>query len=188
MTALLALLIAAAAAPDAGVPAAPEPRELAGTGRASLCAELKKSDRELAAARAKLDEDREALAAERGRLEALAAEIAKAREALREETARLDALVKRAQPAPEPRAAPEAPAAGKPKQDLDDLARAVKAMHPDQAATLVSRLDRDLGARLLAQMRPADAGAVMQRLDAEVAADLLSQMAALPKPRKAVRP
>jgi len=223
MSWLVALLIATT--PDAGVAAVPghapaaatatTTREPAGTARSALCAELKKSGRELAASRAKLDEDTKALEAERAKLEAeratleaVATEIAKSREALREETARLEALLKRAPGGPgSPSAAttptgtssapgahtgaePSASAAAmdaKSKQDLDGLAMAVKAMRPEQAATVVARIDRDLGARLLSRMRPADAGAVMQRLEAEVAADLLQQMAALPKSKKVVK-
>ena len=57
------------------------------------------------------------------------------------------------------------------------MAKTLKSMKPDQAATLLARLDRPLAVSLLRRMRPGDAGAVLEKMKPETAADLFSLMA-----------
>ncbi len=59
----------------------------------AICDELRRAARDRREDRSKLTQEREALAKERARLEALAEEIAQARTALKEETARLQAMI-----------------------------------------------------------------------------------------------
>ena len=125
---------------------------------------------------------------DRARLEQLAFEIAHAREALRQETTRLEALIKQAGPAdggagsppsessPVPEAA-AAPAKDTAREQLDSVSKALKGMKPEQAAAVLSLLDRSLAAQVLRNMRPADAGAVMGFLKPEQAADLATEIA-----------
>ncbi len=130
-------------------------------------------------------EELAALGRERARLEKLAAEITAARAALKTETARLDekvkavekeekeAAAKRAASAKTP--SPQARADGKPPGEA--LAKTLKGMKADQAAALVSRLERRLAVDLLRHMRPADAGTVLEKMKPETAAELFSLMA-----------
>ena len=74
------------------------------------------------------------------------------------------------------------------KSQLDTLAKTVKAMKPEQAASLVARLDKNLGAALLGRMKPADASAVMDRLKPEQVAELVGLMVAPSKSREATEP
>ena len=125
---------------------------------------------------------------DRARLEQLTFEIAHAREALRQETARLEALIKQAGPpdggagsppgesSPAPEAA-AAPAKDTAHEQLDSVSKALKGMKPEQAAAVLSLLDRRLAAQVLRNMRPADAGAVMGFLKPEQAADLATEIA-----------
>ena len=125
---------------------------------------------------------------DRARLEQLTFEIAHAREALRQETARLEALIKQSGPAdggagsppsessPAPEAA-AAPAKDTAREQLDSVSKALKGMKPEQAAAVLSLLDRRLAAQVLRNMRPADAGAVMGFLKPEQAADLATEIA-----------
>jgi flagellar motility protein MotE (MotC chaperone) len=125
---------------------------------------------------------------DRARLEQLAFEIAHAREALRQETARLEALIKQAGPpdggagTPPSESSPAADAAAAAAKDmareqLVSVSKALKGMKPEQAAAVLSLLDRRLAAQILRSMRPADAGAVMGFLKPEQAADLATEIA-----------
>lgn len=120
-----------------------------------------------------------AIARERSRLEKLSAEIATARAALEAETARLDEKVKKAELGASAATSQAQPfpsrQGGKPPAPT--LAKTLKGMRAEQAATLISRLDRRLAADLLRQMRPADAGGVLEKMKPETAAELFSLMA-----------
>lgn len=149
--------------------------------RKALCGELTRTNKELAAARAKLETDRKALDTERKELEKLKAEIAQARVGLRVETDKLEGLLAKRGDAPAPGDHPSArPAVAARPQELDALARTIKAMKPEAAAALVQRTDPTLAASLLKRMKPADAGAVMDRLKPDQAADLLALMSTMP--------
>lgn len=117
------------------------------------------------------------------------ADIEKAREALRQETARLEALLKAtgncggnigmtmgdgfASPTMvSPTALREAPT-----EQIDAVSKTMKGMKPEQAAALVSRLDRALAAEIIRRMKPADAGAILGLLKPELAAELATQIA-----------
>jgi flagellar motility protein MotE (MotC chaperone) len=124
-------------------------------------------------------EERGTLHAERERLEQLAAEINKAREELRQDTARLEAML----------AARDAAGAnggatndsGEPAKKipspLDNLAKAIRGMKPEQAAPILSRVERKLAADVLLRMPGADAGKVMGVCKPEVAAELAAEIA-----------
>ncbi len=129
-------------------------------------------------------EELAALGRERARLEKLAAEITAARAALKTETARLDEKVKKEKEEKEEAAkrassakppSPQVRADGKPPGEV--LAKTLKGMKADQAAALVSRLERRLAVDLLRHMRPADAGTVLEKMKPETAAELFSLMA-----------
>jgi flagellar motility protein MotE (MotC chaperone) len=180
--------IALAAAPDGGTapsevvpmvdaqpiapPDGPVPPPLT---RKALCGELTRTSKELSAARARLD-------AERNELEKLKAEIAQSRAGLRAETDKLEGLLAKRGDAPAVPSSEKAnskPSTARP-QELDALARTVKSMKPEAAAALVQRTEPNLAAALLKRMKPADAGAVMDRLKPDLAADLIVLMAAIP--------
>ena len=125
---------------------------------------------------------------DRTRLEQLASEITQAREALRQETARLEALIKqrgscdgeaRSLPSESSPSAAVAATAAKDmaREQLESVSKAMKGMKPEQAAAVVSRLDRRLAAEVLRRMRPADAGGVMGYLKPELAAELATEIA-----------
>jgi flagellar motility protein MotE (MotC chaperone) len=124
---------------------------------------------------------------DRTRLEQLASEIAHAREALRQETARLEALIKQRGSSEgegvtsiesSPAAAAAATAAkDTAREQLDSVSKAMKGMKPEQAAAVLSLLERRLAAQVLRRMRPADAGAVMGYLKPEQAAELATEIA-----------
>ena len=123
---------------------------------------------------------------DRARLEQLASEIAQAREALRQETARLEALIKQSGPCEgEGRSsssegsssAAAAAAKDMAREQLESVSKALKGMKPEQAAAVLSLLDRRLAAQVLRRMRPADAGAVMGYLKPEQAAELATEIA-----------
>jgi len=127
-------------------------------------------------------------ASDRARLEQLDSEIGHAREALRQETARLEALIKQAGPpeggagTPPSESSPAADAAAAAAKDmareqLVSVSKALKGMKPEQAAAVLSLLERRLAAQILRSMRPADAGAVMGFLKPEQAADLATEIA-----------
>jgi len=118
--------------------------------------------------------------------EEILAEINKAREALRQETARLESLLKAAGscgilPGAESLSAPTAlsPLALREAsaEQIDSVSKAMKGMKPEQAAALVSRLDRGLAAEILRRMKSADAGAILGILKPELAADLATEIA-----------
>jgi flagellar motility protein MotE (MotC chaperone) len=168
---------------DAG---APEPQatpsSLSGT---ALGDELRRSAQARQTERQKLEDERKALTAEREKLEKLAAELAAAREELRVETQKLQeaSRASAANGSQGGAAAGARAVANIGKQQLEDLASAVKSMKPDQAASLISRLDRPLAVALLQKMKPNAVAKVMENLRPDVAADLLSGMAvAPPKP------
>ena len=133
---------------------------------------------------------------DRTRLEQLASEINQAREALRQETARLEALIKqrgscdgevRSLPSESGPSAAITAAAAKDmaREQLESVSKTMKGMKPEQAAAVVSRLDRRLAAEVLRRMRPADAGAVMGHLKPELAAELATEIATRkPSPAK----
>jgi flagellar motility protein MotE (MotC chaperone) len=148
----------------------------------ALCDELRKTAKERASFQKQLEDEKKAVAAEKAHLEEIVADITKQRQALKEETARLEALLARASgEAPKTAGAP----AAKPiKPDFEGLAKTVRSMKPDQAASLITRVDRDLGAKVLSRMKPQDAGAILEKLKPELAADLLADMASLPAPKK----
>ena len=133
---------------------------------------------ELRAASQRRQDELAAIARERTRLEKLSTDIATARAALESETARLDDKVKKAEAAkptgPQPPTTDGQPR-GKPSGET--LAKTLKGMKPDQAAALVSRLERRLAVNLLRQMRPADAGGVLEKMRPETAAELFALMA-----------
>jgi flagellar motility protein MotE (MotC chaperone) len=127
-------------------------------------------------------EERTGTRAEREKLEQLAGEIAKAREGLRQDTAKLEALLA-ARDAFVQAAPPSAPAGGdgepgkKVPTSLDNLAKAIRGMKPEQAAPIISRVDRKLAADVLLRMPGGDAGKVMGVCKPEVAAELAAEIA-----------
>jgi len=127
----------------------------------ALSDELRRSARERAKEQARLEAERERLARQ-------AKEIAEARAALKEETARLEGLLGKGAGGPG-KAGTSGEAA-----PLDALARTVKGMKAEQAAALLTRLDRALAAAILERMRPADAAVVMDKLDPSVGAQLFA--------------
>jgi flagellar motility protein MotE (MotC chaperone) len=122
---------------------------------------------------------------EREKLEHLAAEINKAREALRQDTARLEAMLAARDAAAQAAPPSTAPAAGgeggeTPKKvptPLDNLAKAIRGMKPEQAAPIISRVDRKLAADVLLRMPGADAGKVLGVCKPDVAAELAAEIA-----------
>jgi flagellar motility protein MotE (MotC chaperone) len=123
--------------------------------------------------------------AERERLEQLAAEINKAREGLRQDTARLEAMLAARDALPSPVASSGTPSEGgdggepakKVPSPLDNLAKAIRGMKPEQAAPIISRVDRKLAADVLLRMPGADAGKVLGVCKPEVAAELAAEIA-----------
>ena len=104
--------------------------------------------------------------AEREKLEQLAAEINKAREGLRQDTAKLEAMLAARDAAPAPVASAGTPSSGdsgepakKVPLPIDNLAKAIRGMKPEQAAPIISRVDRKLAADVLLRM-PGAAGKV----------------------------
>ena len=146
-------------------------------------------------------DERASLKAERARLEELAAEIGRAREQLRQDTARLEAmLLARRTAGPGPSGgemsgelsggspAPASPRGDLSKGDPNAVSKAMKGMKPEQAAAILSRLDRGLGAEINRRMPPADAGAVLGQLKPEIAADLATEIATRPPRGDAAKP
>jgi len=130
-------------------------------------------------------EDKGTPVSERARLEQLAADITKAREALKQDTARLEAMLRNGGElrmpldGTEPVAAPGGPAASREamKEQILTVSKAMKGMKPEQAAAIISRLDRVLASEILRRMKPADAGAVMASVKPELAAELATAIA-----------
>ena len=79
----------------------------------------------------------------------------------------------------EPVASPGGPAASKEamKEQILTVSKAMKGMKPEQAAAIISRLDRVLASEILRRMKPADAGAVMASVKPELAAELATAIA-----------
>jgi flagellar motility protein MotE (MotC chaperone) len=120
-------------------------------------------------------------ASPRTKVEQMLTEIVKTREALHAETLRLQGMM--AEDAPEgtvPGGAPNSAttAGGKPaKHPLDILAKALRGIKPEQAAPIVSRLDKRLAATVLQRMPPVDAGKIMGAMKPDTAAELATQIA-----------
>jgi flagellar motility protein MotE (MotC chaperone)/uncharacterized low-complexity protein len=120
-------------------------------------------------------------AAPRTKVEQMLTEIVKTREALHAETLRLEAMM--AQEPPEAAApaaaggAAGAPGAKPAKNPLDILAKALRGIKPEQAAPIVSRLDKRLAATVLQRMPPVDAGKIMGAMKPDTAAELATQIA-----------
>src|SRR6185295_9413698 len=110
-----------------------------------------------------------------------AAEINKAREGLRADTARLEALLAQraaagSAPAGEAGGADEGGEPGKKKPtSLDGLAKAMRGMKPEQAAPIISRLERKMAADVLVRMPATDAGKVLGQCKPELAAEIASR-------------
>lgn len=123
------------------------------------------------------------------------AEITKAREALRQETARLEALLKTTGNCGGSGSSGESPPSTTPlspaelheasSEQIDSVSKAMKGMKPEQAAALVSHLNRGLAAEILHRMKAADAGAILGILKPELAADLATEIATRRPTKKA---
>lgn len=121
---------------------------------------------------------------ERAKLEQMAAEIAKAREALKQDTARLESMLRGGEgrmpigDGMEPVSVGGAAASKEAmKEQILTVSKAMKGMKPEQAAAIISRLDRVLASEILRRMKPADAGAVMASVKPELAAELATAIA-----------
>lgn len=127
---------------------------------------------------------------QRARLERLQTEIAAARAALRDETARLEKTLKD-HPGPEAtaNASPDAPDTGRPaaspaavtgptlRGQVEIVSREMAGMKPEQAAAILSRLDRVLAAEVVRRMKAADAGAALGKMAPEAAAGIATEIA-----------
>lgn len=164
-----------------GAPAARAKDEGSPSTRAGLCADLTRASKEQLKARTKLDEDRAALASERTRLEALVKEIEEARAALREETKRLEGMTAKAGggggATPAANGGGKSSAGGYDAGQVTTLAKTLKSMKPDQAAGLLSRVDKALAVEILRGMKPNDAGKLLDKLKPDMAADLMADLA-----------
>jgi flagellar motility protein MotE (MotC chaperone) len=124
--------------------------------------------------------------------EQMLAEIAKARESLRQETARLETLIKANGNCQQRENYSEGSSMGPvdlheaPGEQIDSVSKAMKGMKPEQAAALVSRLNRGLAAEILRRMKATDAGAILGMLKPELAADLATEIATKKPMKKAV--
>ena len=111
------------------------------------------------------------------KVEKMLSEVTKAREALHADTMRLEALLAQENdqaPTPGPAGAPGKGAA---KPPLEILAKALRGIKPDQAAPIVSRLDRHLASIVLMRMPPVDAGKILGVMKPEVAAEISTLIA-----------
>ncbi len=106
------------------------------------------------------------LAEQRQKLEALSQEIEKSRAAMREETARLQGAVAAGAKGGKPGTSP-----------LDTLAKTTKGMKAEQAAAVLTRLDRGLAAAILGRMRPGDSALVLEKMEPATAASLVALLA-----------
>ncbi len=138
---------------------------------------------ELRAASQRRQEELAALARQRAELEKAAVDLAAARSAFdaekaeREKTGREKA--ERETASQEKRVVPAARAVPPetPPASPEALARTVKGMKTEQAAALVTRLERPLAVEVLRRMKPADAGAVLEKLDTALATQLVEGLA-----------
>ena len=128
----------------------------------------------------------------RSKLEQMLAEIAKARLSLHEDTARLEAMLttdSNDDSAPPSGAGDGAGAPGASKSaaknPLDVLAKALRGIKPEQAAPIVSRLDKRLAAKVLQRMPPVDAGKILGAMKPDTAAELATQIAMRAPPAEA---
>jgi hypothetical protein len=147
---------------------------------------------------------------EQSRLEKLGADIATARTGLRQDTARLETILRdhgggTGDPTKGATAEPDdprsgvgghpgagriapAPPAGTGRGQIDVVSKAMAGMKPEQAAAILTRLDRALAADVLRRMKASDAGAAMGQLRPEVAAEIATEiavrLAARPEPAK----
>jgi flagellar motility protein MotE (MotC chaperone) len=130
------------------------------------------------------------MAPSRMKLEQMLQEVTKARTSLHEETAKLEAMLTQ-DGGDSASAGPGGAAAvpgGKPaKNPLDVLAKALRGIKPEQAAPIVTRLERRLAATVLQRMPPVDAGKIMGAMKPETAAELATQIAMRPLPAEAKR-
>jgi len=111
------------------------------------------------------------LADQRKKLETLAQEIEKSRAALREETARLQSAVASGAKAEKPAGQKAGPS------PIDTLAKTTKGMKAEQAAAMLTRLDRGLAAAILNHMRPGDSALVLEKMEPATAAALVALLA-----------
>ncbi|MEO5769961.1 MAG: hypothetical protein ABIS92_16525 [Polyangia bacterium] len=129
------------------------------------------------------------MAPSRMKLEQMLQEVTKARVSLHEETAKLEAML--TQDGGDGAAGPGGGAAapgGKPaKNPLDVLAKALRGIKPEQAAPIVTRLEKRLAATVLQRMPPVDAGKIMGAMKPDTAAELATQIAMRPLPAEAKR-
>jgi len=102
----------------------------------------------------------------------MAAEISAAREALRNETARLEAMLAEVPPGG------EAEGAKKQLSSMDAVAKTLRGMKPDQAAAILSRMERKLAVDLLKRIPPVDGAKVLAAMKPELAAELASDITA----------
>jgi hypothetical protein len=130
----------------------------------------------------------------RSKLEQMLAEIAKARVSLHEDTARLEAMMttdNNDDSTPPSAAGGGAGVAGATKgaakNPLDVLAKALRGIKPEQAAPIVSRLDKRLAAKVLQRMPPVDAGKILGAMKPDTAAELATQIAMRAPPGEAKR-
>ena len=175
------------------------PRVPPSLGGQALGDELLKAGTDATAQLEQVRGEEKALEVQRAALEKLAADIAQTRTKLRDETERLKALIVEAQRSQESTAQStgqesagddSSRSSGKVPADfeadperLDTLARAVRGMKPDQAATLLEKLPKGLAANLLLRMRGSDAAQVLEKLKPDFAAELVGE-AARPPPRR----
>jgi flagellar motility protein MotE (MotC chaperone) len=171
----------------------------------AFCEELRRAANRQTVSKSQLQEERTALAAERGKLQKLAAELEASRKELRAEATRLDVLLTAAghklpkesntsttaENGGAPQETPVRKAEEKPRspEQLSSLAKAIRSMKAEQAAALVSRLEHSLAVDLLQHMSPKAAGAVMANVKPELAAELMASMAnRVASPSKEGRP
>jgi flagellar motility protein MotE (MotC chaperone) len=121
---------------------------------------------------------------DRERLTVLLAELARAREAIRAETARLEALIRKASAAG---LSESAPPDGPPAGQVEVVSRALRGMAAQQAAAIVTHLDRNLAVEVLLRLRPPEAGAILALVKPELAAVLATDMARRPPLPEATR-
>jgi flagellar motility protein MotE (MotC chaperone) len=124
------------------------------------------------------EDDRPGSRKNRERLEQLSRDINKARDTLRDDTARLETLLAKADGGGAGGGGDGGETGKKVATPLDLLAKAMRGMKPEQAAPIVSRIEKKLAADILQRMPAADAGKVMAALKPETAAELTAEIAA----------
>lgn len=130
------------------------------------------------------------MAPSRMKLEQMLQEVTKARASLHDETAKLEAMLTQdgGDGATAGSGGGAAAPGGKPaKNPLDVLAKALRGIKPEQAAPIVTRLERRLAATVLQRMPPVDAGKIMGAMKPDTAAELATQIAMRPLPGEAKR-